>query len=72
MARYCSIRDGRLIRRSLYAATRVEAARKLRLALKTRDDGTPMPSGSLRVNSYLTQWLAALSAVTHGLAAIKA
>ena len=56
-ARYCVIEDGQRSRRSVYARTRDEAARKLRSALKARDDGAPQPMGRETVEGFLMRWM---------------
>lgn len=55
-ARFTVEEAGRILRRSLYATTRGDAARLLRAALKARDDGAPLPSGRETVAAYLAEW----------------
>jgi integrase len=56
--RYCVTLDGRELRRSVYARSCDEAGRKLRAALKARDDGLPPIAGRETVSGYLLDWLA--------------
>ena len=49
-------------RKSFYAKTRQEAARKLNDALRDRDNGLPVVGGKQTVEQYLTDWLAAINA----------
>lgn len=49
-------------RKSFYAKTRQEAARKLNEALRDRDSGLPVVGGKQTVEQYLTSWLAATKA----------
>ena len=49
---------GRLLRRSVYAETRDEAARQLRAVIKAHEDGLPIPDGRQTVAAYLVEWLA--------------
>lgn len=51
-------------RRSFYATTQREAARKLRDALKRHDDGLPLPAGRETLGSFLTSWLRNTAAPT--------
>ncbi len=53
-------RHGRRVRKAYYATTRAEVQRKLRDALKARDDGLPIATDDrLTVESYLERWYAA-------------
>jgi integrase len=56
-ARYCVVDDGKQSRRSVYGRTRDEVARKLRAALKARDDGAPQPVGRETVAAFLARWM---------------
>ena len=49
--------DGQWRRRSLYAKTKAEASRKLREALRNRDQGVATPRGSTTVGEFLATWL---------------
>lgn len=55
-----SLEDGK--RKSFYAATRQEVARKLAAALRDRDRGLPIVGEKQTVEQYLTQWLDAIQA----------
>jgi len=48
---------GKRRRKSYFAKTRAEAARKLTLALKVLADGLPLTGERLTVGQYLTEWL---------------
>lgn len=50
--------DGR--RKAFYGQTRAEVARKLREALKAKDDGVLIPGDRLAVAQYLPSWLEAI------------
>lgn len=53
-------RHGKRVRKAYYGATRAEVQRKLRDALKARDDGLPIATDDrLTVESYLERWYAA-------------
>jgi integrase len=54
-AAYVTLDDGG--RRYLYGRTRQDAALKLSTALKTRNDGLPLPSDKETVASFLTTWV---------------
>ena len=51
---------GRRQRRSFYAMTRSEVARKLTAALKAREDGLPIVGERQTLGQYLGQWLEAI------------
>jgi hypothetical protein len=48
------------LRRTAYGKTRIEAARKLQVLLRTLDDGTPPRRSPHTVEGYLREWLAAV------------
>ncbi len=52
---YVTLEDGG--RRYLYGRTRQDVALKLSTALKTRNDGLPLPSDKETVASFLTTWV---------------
>ena len=56
-ARYCVVIDGIAHRRSVYGRTRDEIGRKLRVALKARDDGMPLPMTRETVGEFLARWI---------------
>jgi integrase len=49
-------------RKSFYAKTRQEAARKLAAALRDQESGLPVVGGKQTVGQYLTTWLDATKA----------
>ena len=57
-ARYFAREDGQWRRRSLYGKTKAEANRKLREALRNRDQGVPTPRSSAVLGDFLVTWLA--------------
>ncbi len=56
-ARIAFEREGRVVRRSVYANTRDDAARLLRAAIKAEEEGLPVPDGRQTVATYLAEWL---------------
>ena len=52
-------RDGRIVRRSIYAHTREEVARLLRRALRESEAGVPPASGTETLATFLAVWLEA-------------
>jgi integrase len=56
-ARYYATENGGSVRRSVIKTTRQDVVVALRAALTARDDGKPVPHGSLTVGVFLTNWL---------------
>src|SRR5262249_45173160 len=49
--------NGKRARRCIYAHSREEVAKLLTQALRSRDQGNPIPPGGFTVERYLTRWL---------------
>ena len=50
-------REGRVVRRSIYAHSREEVARLLRHALREAEAGVPLASGTETLSTFLAAWL---------------
>jgi integrase len=62
-ARYTAMVDGAWKRRSVFGRTREEVGKKLRDALKARDDGTtPTAGGKLTIGHFLDDWIVGVEA----------
>jgi integrase len=65
----CQTKDGRWLaritvdgrRRSMYATTRSDAARKLAAAIRARQDNLPMPSDKQTVAQFFSRWIVAVT-----------
>jgi integrase len=49
--------NGKRKRRTIYGRTRQDVAKALTAALRSRDQGLPIPVGGLTVERYLVRWL---------------